>query len=242
MPLFCERSGRKNRLDDVTIYPPESIESTCLKHINQPINLDAITRPPRNEAMSRNLGNVGRLSSTIHIRDNSLGLNLSPHQQILPSASKATPIQVNTKIVNDSNRVVKRGRYLLPSAAKQKHQRKSLILPNTPNPKPISPQIGKSLEKTKEILKKEIDDTIRTQLNKEKLSIDPSVQKQPSNQVTGSSANNESPANSTEKPTGLQIQHVYSLSKSLSDPADDDAWSAEEDVANNLNNESDLDF
>lgn len=73
LPLFCERTEYKAPLASEaqsyqTASAPSSIESTCLKHINQQVNAAYLLKAPSNEVALRNYGSIGQLGINVHIR------------------------------------------------------------------------------------------------------------------------------------------------------------------------------
>jgi hypothetical protein len=67
LPLFCERSEYKT-MNFAEPPHPSSIESTCLKHINQHVPSSVIVKPSIEHAALRNYSNMGCLGNNIHIR------------------------------------------------------------------------------------------------------------------------------------------------------------------------------
>lgn len=80
LPLFCERTEYKAPpASEAQSYQPppapSSIESTCLKHINQQVGAAYLLKAPTNEVALRNYRNIGQLGINVHIR----GVENSPN-------------------------------------------------------------------------------------------------------------------------------------------------------------------
>jgi len=69
LPLFCERTPYKinNNADPKSAVPlTSSIESTCLKHINQEVHRAVFVKQPTNDKLLKNSVNVGCLGEIIN--------------------------------------------------------------------------------------------------------------------------------------------------------------------------------
>lgn len=64
LPMFCERSQAQSS----TQIPVSSIDSTCLKHINQVVNSNLIKKPSYSDVALLNHDNVGKLAHNLTIQ------------------------------------------------------------------------------------------------------------------------------------------------------------------------------